>query len=289
MPLVNSNAILAHARKHKYGIPSLLAGNAEMIVGQIKAAESLNAPLILAFNQGATPTIPLEIGMALAADAARKASVPVATILDHGANIEQIVVAMRNGTSSVMFDGSTLPYEENVRQTQAIVSIAHAVGVDVEAELGGVGGSSIYLGDEGPGSSMTDPDQAVDFVERTGIDVLAISFGNSHGVYRTKPVIDLERVRAIHGRVSLPLVMHGGSGLEPDEYAAVIASGISKVCYYTVMGRAASRTILQKMNETDPETLIYHQIIAQATDFFTQATKELMTLLGCAGKAAPGK
>jgi len=136
---------------------------------------------------------------------------------------------------------------------------------------------------------MTDPDQAVDFVERTGIDVLAISFGNSHGVYRIKPALDLERVRAIHGRIPIPLVMHGGSGLEPDEYAAVIASGISKVCYYTTMGRAASKTILQKMSETDPETLIYHQIISQATDFFTVATKELMTLLGCAGKATAGK
>ncbi len=289
MSLVNSNTILADARGRGYGIPSLLAGNEEMIVGSIKAAEALNAPLILAFNQGATPAIPLEIGMALAVDAARKASVPVATILDHGVSIEQVVVAIRNGTSSVMFDGSALPYEENIRQTRAIVNIAHAVGVDVEAELGGVGGSSIYLGDEGPEATMTDPEQAVDFVGRTGIDVLAISFGNTHGVYRAKPALDLERVREIHGRISIPLAMHGASGLEVDEYAAIIASGISKICYYTAMGRAASKAILQKMSETDPETLVYHQIISQATDFFTTATKDLLALLGSAGKATAWK
>lgn len=289
MSLINSNVILADARRRKYGIPSLLAGDAEMIVGQVRAAESLDSPLILAFNQGATPSIPLEIGMALAANVARKASVPVATILDHGASIEQVVVAIRNGTSSVMFDGSALPYEENIRQTRAIVNIAHTVGVDVEAELGGVGGSSIYLGNEGPRAIMTDPEQAVDFVERTGIDVLAISFGNAHGVYRQKPAFDLGRVRQIHQRVSIPLVMHGASGLESDEYVAIIASGISKICYYTAMGRAASKAILQKMSEADPETLIYHQIISQATDFFTMATKDLLALLGCAGKASTWK
>ena len=136
---------------------------------------------------------------------------------------------------------------------------------------------------------MTDPEQAVDFVGRTGIDVLAISFGNTHGVYRAKPALDLERVREIHGRISIPLAMHGASGLEADEYAAIIASGISKICYYTAMGRAASKAILQKMSETDPETLVYHQIISQATDFFTTATKDLLALLGSAGKATAWK
>lgn len=288
MTLVNSNTILADARRRRYGIPSLLAGNTEMIVGQVKAAEALRSPLILAFNQGATPTIPLKIGMALAADAAHKASVPVGVILDHGADMAQIVAAIRHGASSVMFDGSALPYEENVRQTAEIVHIAHAVGVDVEAELGGISGSSIYLADEGPEGDMTDPDQAQEFVERTDVDVLAISFGNRHGVYRDRPQLDLERVRAIHSQVNIPLVMHGASGLEEAEYAAVIESGVSKICYYTAMARAASHDILQMMMKNDPENLIYHQIITRATDFFYAATKDLLELLGCVGKAVDG-
>ncbi|MCP4167214.1 MAG: class II fructose-bisphosphate aldolase [Chloroflexi bacterium] len=285
MPLTNSNVILADARRRQYGIPSLLAGNLEMIVGQIRAAEAVAAPLILAFNQGATPAIPLEIGMAAAADAARKASVPVATILDHGADIEQIVIAIRNGTSSVMFDGSHLPYEENVRQTCEIVAIAHAVGVDVEAELGAVGGSSIYLGEQGPQASMTDPEQARDFVERTGIDVLAISFGNAHVVYKGTPQLDLDRVREIAARVSIPLAMHGASGLDSTEYARVIDAGISKICYYTAMGRQVSQAIHRFSSEADETTLIYHNIIATATDFFDEATRDLLHLLNSDGKA----
>jgi len=288
MALVNSNTILADARHRGYGTPSLLAGNAEMIIGQVKAAESLDSPLILAFNQGVTPTIPLKIGMALAANAAHKASVPVAVILDHGADMAQIVAAIRYGASSVMFDGSSLPYEENVRQTAEIVNIAHAVDVDVEAELGGIGGSSIHLADEGPEGDMTDPDQAQEFVERTGVDVLAISFGNRHGVYRERAQFDLERVEAIYSRVGIPLAMHGASGLEEGEYAAIIESGISKVCYYTAMARAASRDILQMLAQSDPESLIYHQIISRATDFYYAATRDLLELLGCAGKAVDG-
>ena len=285
MPLINSNTILADARRRRYGIPSLLAGNLEMIVGSVKAAEALRSPLILAFNQGATPTIPLEIGIAAAADAARKAAVPVAVILDHGANIEQAMIAIHNGASSVMFDGSHLPYEENLRQTHEIVRIAHAVGVDVEAELGAVGGSSVYLGDQGPQASMTDPAQAVDFVARSGVDVLAVSFGNAHGIYRGKPELDIDRVREIAGRVQLPLAMHGASGLEAGVYAQVIEAGISKICYYTAMGRQVSQAIREFTAESEQGKLNYHQIISLATDFICDASKELLSLLGSVDKA----
>ena len=285
MPLINSSAILADARSRGYGIPSLLAGDLEMIVGQIRAAEALRSPLILAFNQGVTPGIPLEIGLAAAADAASKASVPVSVILDHGESIEQIVSAIRNGTSSIMFDGSALPYEENVHQTRRIVSIAHAVGVDVEAELGAIAGSSINLGEAGPDEMMTDPKQAVDFVTRTGVDVLAISFGNAHGIYTDKPQLDLDRVRTIHNRIDIPLAMHGASGLEDGAYSGIIAAGISKICYYTAMARQASRSIKTFTADAAENDLIYHNIIDHSTDFFEASARQLMTLLGCAGKA----
>jgi len=285
MPLVNSNVILADARRRRYGIPSLLAGDLQMIVGGVQAAETLRSPLILAFNSGATPGVPLPIGIALAADAAAKASVPVGVILDHGADIEQIVAAVCNGASSVMFDGSHLPFEENVRQTCEIVRIAHAAGVDVEAELGAIGGSSIYLTAEGPQAHMTDPEQAAEFVARTGVDVLAISFGNAHGVYHTKPKLDLARAREIAGRVEIPLAMHGASGLEDAVYAEVIAGGVSKICYYTAMGRQISAALRDFTAQADPDTLNYHQIIAVATDEFCRRAKDLITLLGGAGKA----
>ncbi len=287
MPLVNANNILSHACQHRYGIPCLLAGDLAMIMGQINAAETIDSPLILAFNQWVTPTIPPEIGIPAAVDAAKKANVPVAVILDHGGSFEQIMVAIRHGASSVMFDGSHLPYEENVRLTAEVVKLAHAVGVDVEAELGGIPGSSVELGASGPVvGEMTDIEQAVDFVSRTNADVLAISFGNAHGVYRGQPQLDLARVQAIHDRISIPLAMHGGSGLKPEDYPGIIQSGISKLNYYSAMAHAASQAILQTMEAADPETIIYHQIISQATNFFEHATEDLLTLLGGTGQAS---
>ena len=290
MPLIRARDILVDARQHGYGVPCLLAGDLSMIVGEIRAAEAVEAPLILAFNQYATPTIPLEIGIPAAVEAAKQAAVPVAVILDHGASLEEVVRAIRSGASSVMIDGSHLPYEENVQLTAQTVRLAHAAGVDVEAELGGIPGSSVELGAAGPtAGAMTDPEQAVDFVQRTGADVLAISFGNAHGVYPGAPQLDLARVKAIHERIDIPLAMHGGSGLSFEAYPRIIQSGVSKINYYSAMAHDASLAILQGMRELDPKTLIYHQIITQSTNFFAQATEELLKVLGGAGQARAWK
>jgi fructose-bisphosphate aldolase class II len=284
MSLVNSKKILAEARQKKYGIPSLLAGNLEMVVGCIKAAEERRSPLILAFNQEVTPQIPLELGLFVAASAAHRVGVPVATILDHGHNLEEVVRAIKAGTSSVMFDGASLPFEENIRQTREVVKLAHAVGVCVEAELGGIAGSSINLGESGPESQLTDPEQAAEFVERTGVDVLAISFGNAHGVYRGEPDLDLDRVRKIRELTYVPLAMHGASGLPESYYAKIIESGISKVCYYTAMGLGAGNSLRQMMAEGDEKSAIYHRLISRAIDYFYHDTKRLLDLLGCSGQ-----
>jgi fructose-bisphosphate aldolase class II len=290
MPLVRARDILHDARQRQYGIPCLLAGDLSMIVGEIRAAEALDAPLILAFNQQVTPAIPPEVGIPAAVQAAGEADVPVAVILDHGASLEQVVTALRYGISSVMFDGSHLPYKENVRQTAEVVRLAHAVGVDVEAELGGIPGSSVELGAAGPAAgAMTDPEQAVDFVQRTGADVLAISFGNAHGVYPGAPQLDLARVKAIYERIDIPLAMHGGSGLSFEVYPRIVQSGISKINYYSAMAHDASLAILQRMREADSDTLIYHQIISQSINFFAQATQDLLKVLGSASKARAWK
>lgn len=285
MPLVNSVEILKQARQQGYGIPSLLAGNLEMVIGPIKAAEELGAPLIFAYNKGVTPQVPLELGVALMVTAARQARVPVATILDHGQNLEEVVRAIHAGSASVMFDGSLLPYEENIRQTREVVRVAHAVGVCVEGELGSIGGSSVEvgLGATNGEAAFTDPELAVDFVERTGVDVLAISFGNAHGVYGAQPRLDLDLVREIKARVPVPLVMHGASGLPEDTYPQIVESGISKICYYTAMGRGASDDLRQMMLAGHPQKLIYHHHIDRAIDYFYLETKKLLKLLGSAG------
>ena len=288
MTLVSASEILADARRNKYGIPSLLAGNLEMIIGQIKAAEEMGAPIILAFNEGVTPQIPMELGMTLAVHAAKQARVPVATILDHGLTLEAAVKAIQLGSSAVMFDGSHLPYEENVRQTREVVRVARALGVDVEAELGSIGGSAIEIGlsdDDAPanGNGFTDPELAVDFVEKTGVDILAISFGNLHGVYSDRPSLDLDRVQQIHRKVSLPLAMHGGSGLGESFYPEIVDSGISKLGYYTAMALGAGRDIRAMMASTDDYAAVYHNIIARSIDYFCTETKRLLNILGCSG------
>lgn len=285
MPLVSSKDILTQARKNRYGVPSLLAGNLEMVTGSILAAEARKSPLILPFNQEVTPQVPMELGIPMTVGAAKRATVPVAVVLDHGRSLEEIVKAIHLGASSVMFDGSSLPYEENVRQTKEVVRVARAVGVCVEAELGGIGGSSVDLRDGGPESSTTDPEQAVDFVERTGVDALAISFGNAHGLYRGEPNLDLDRVRAIHAMVDVPLVMHGASGLTEEEYPEIIASGISKVCYYTAMGLGAADDLREMFADSDQDPVVYHHLISRSIDFFYAYTQWLLDLLGCSGAA----
>lgn len=288
MPLVGTKEILVEARRKKYGIPSLLAGDLQMVVGSIMAAEERKSPLILAFNQAVTPKVPMELGIPLAVNAARRAKVPVAVILDHGGSLEEVIRAIQLGAPSVMFDGSALPYQENVRQTEEMVRVAHAAGVSVEAELGSIAGSASEIDGAGaePPSQFTDPHVAVDFVERTGVDTLAISFGNAHGVYKGEPRLDLNLVREIHSRVHAPLVMHGASGLAEEEYAGIVEAGISKVCYYTAMGIGAADDLRRWLGDADRSSLVYHRVIDRAIDFFCADTKRLLDLLGCSGRAA---
>lgn len=283
MPLVSSKEILAEAKEKRYGVPGLLGGNLEMVIGQIMAAEEKGSPVILVFNQEVNPKIPIELGMPLIVNAAKRARVPVATILDHGHSLESIVKAIRLGTSSVMFDGSSLPYEENVKRTKEVVRIAHAAGVCVEAELGSIAGSAVDPEESGPESAFTDPDMAADFVERTGVDALAISFGNVHGAYRGEPHLDLDRVRKIRSVVDIPLVMHGGSGLDESEYGKIVESGISKVCYYTTMARGAYNDLRSMMADAGQNVIAYHDVISRAIDYFYTETKKLLDILGGSG------
>jgi fructose-bisphosphate aldolase, class II len=289
MPLVGVKDVLTEARRGRYGVLSLLGGNLDMVIGQVAAAEELRAPLILAFNQEVTPQVPLELAMPMLVNVAERAKVPVATTLDHGDSLESVVRAIQLGSSSVMFDGSNLPYEENVKQTAEVVRVSHALGVSVEAELGSIAGSAAETGapvDDEPQSAFTDPELAAEFVERTGVDALAISFGNVHGTYRGEPNLDLELVRAIYTLVEVPLVMHGASGLADGEYQKIVGAGISKVCYYTAMGKRAAKAIHRRLEGAGQDRAVYHDIISWGIDAFRTDTERVMALIGCIGKCA---
>lgn len=292
MPLVGIRGMLSEARQKGYGVLSLLGGNLDMVLGQVAAAEAQRAPLILAFNQGVTPHVPMELGMPMLVRVAQRATVPVATILDHGRSIADVERAIDLGTSAVMFDGSDLAYDENVRMTAEVVRIAHRAGVDVEAELGSIAGSAEWKpkdssGDrhpaEPPKGVATDPSLAREFVQKTKVDALAISFGNVHGTYQGDPCLNLDLVRQIHSQVEIPLVMHGGSGLDFSEYSKIVQAGISKVGYYTAAGIRAANFLKSVLTQAADDTVVYHDIIEMSIGFFRQDTARLIELVGCAG------
>lgn len=291
MPHVSIRRPLELARRDSYAVPSLLAGDLEMVTGMVAAAEALHAPLILAVNRHVTPDLPIQFSLPTVVNAARRSEVPIATFLDHGSSLDEVCLAIRLGVSSVMFDGSQLPYDENVRQTREVVRVAHAVGVSVEAELGSIGGSAVEIGrisaaETDNDAGFTDPEMAADFVQRTGVDVLAISFGNVHGAYHGPPRLDLARVRAIRARVAVPLAMHGGSGLSDAEYPPIIAAGISKLGYYSAMGMAAVNFLRSTLVAAEPATVSYHHTITAMVNFFRAETEHVIRLSGCEGRAS---
>lgn len=231
--------------------------------------------------------IPLETALPLMITAAERASVPVATQLEHTDDFDTIMRAIRLGVSSVMFDGSHLSYEENVAGTAEVVRAANGAGVAVEAELGAVGGSAVRT--QAPiDSLLTDPDVVVDFVARTGVHSLAVSFGNAHGAYAALPELDYDRVRKICSLVDIPIVMHGGSGLTAEQYRQSIESGISDIhCYSAIAARLWDRLDRQRQSPEDRPP--YHEIAGHTIDFFCESALEIVDMFGSGGRAVTNR
>ena len=285
MPHVSLKEILVDAKNRKYTIPCLAALNIESILGILKAAEEKQSPMILCYNQQLTPDIPIEMLMPVMVGAAKKSKVPVATTLDHGSDFDLIMKAIHYGSSSVMFDGSGLPFGENMTRTKEIVKIAHSLGVAVEAELGGVGGTvREAVATSALESIFTVPAEAVEFVKATGVDCLAISFGNVHGRYTGEPKLDLERVREIASMLDVPLVMHGASGLDEYDYGRIIDAGISKLNYFSAMCRVMYSR-LKSFLEGSKEDAFCINTIPMSVEFWYDETKKLLDICRCSGKA----
>lgn len=282
MPHVRLDFMQKIAREHGFAIPHFIGGNIEMILGAIRAAEDQQSPLALGFAPEVFPFIPLEIIFPLLANAAGLARVPVATQLEHGKDETTIEKVMRLGVSSVMFDGSGLPYDENIRRSAHISNASHSMGIAAEAELGSVGGAATATVTNAV-SFMTDPNLVVDFVGRTGIDTLAISFGNVHGAYRGEPRLDYERVKEIARVTPVPLVMHGGSGLGAKEYAQCIEAGISNIHFYHGIAMMAYGHMTENLKNHDSP--LYSDMSKNAVDFFYKKSIEVFQMLGSVGKA----
>lgn len=249
--LVTLNEILAIAREKNCAVGAFNTPNLEFVVAVIRAAEKLNVPVILSHAEMHDPVAPLDVIGPVMVHFAKAAKVPVCVHLDHCENLDYMQRALDAGFTGVMYDGSTLPYAENAANTKAAVAMAHAAGASVEAEIGTLpareGGEMVIAA----GPVYTDPDLAVTFCRETGIDALAPSFGTAHGIYKSKPVLDLERVKVIAERTGLPLVMHGGSGVSDEDYRIAIRNGIRKINYYSYMSKAAVSAAQQMLAAQD--------------------------------------
>ena len=285
MPIVPLADVLNTARRERVGVPNLWGGNTEKILGHLRAAEELQAPISLCYVRALCPELPMEYGFEMIVDAAKRATVPVAVILDHGMNLDECVVAIHAGASGVMYDGSHLPFEENIQNTREVVRVAHAAGVSVEAELGSVGGSAIEYGtDDTLEGQLTDPNRVAEFVERTGVDALAVSVGNAHGPYKGTPNIHHDLIRTIRAKVNIPLVMHGASGLPDAEYLRIVESGITKINYYSGMSIAAVEALRTFLRSNDG-SVGCHNVLRHMIEWYTNETRRLLILLGARGRS----
>ena len=246
MSLVKVNELLQHATEHHYGVAAINTINYETISCAIAAAEAERVPVIIQFYPGFDQYIPLSHIAYMAKDLARKASVPVAVHLDHSASYEIAVGGIRDGFPSVMVDGSARPFEENLAMTKAVVETAAVFGVDVEAELGHVGNAQI-LDDLTNADHLTDPDKAVEFVEKTGCGSLAIAVGNAHGNYIQTPNLNFDRIRELRKAVSIPLVLHGCSGIPDEQMQEAVNLGLSKFNIATEYFAAMYRSLDQEI------------------------------------------
>lgn len=264
--LVNLKEILKIAEAKKIAIGSFNTPNLESIQAVIRAAEELNVPVIIMHAEVHEEICALDIIGKVMVQCAKDAKVPVCVHLDHGEHLDYLNRALELGFTSVMYDGSALPYEENVANTCIAVSMAKNFGASVEAEIGTLGKRELGYQEEGtvsgdePQKVYTDPDDAERFVKETGIDALACSFGTAHGLYLTKPKLDMEVLDAIKKKVAVPLVMHGGSGVSEEDYCTVISKGIRKINYYTYMAKAGGEGILAHLQTEKGRPIYYHEI-----------------------------
>ena len=279
--LVNMKEMLADAAKYGYAVGGFNCASLESAMAAVRVSEALDMPFILQHTTAHEQYVPLSVIGPIMILLARSAKTPVAVHLDHGSSLENCLYALAMGFTSVMFDGSALPFEENIAVTACVAKAAHKLGATVEAELGSMPCNfKGELGEYTPEDFYTKPEEAAEFQEKTGVDALAISFGTVHGIYKTTPKLSLEVIERVHDAThGLPLVMHGGSGLTDDDYREAIARGIRKVNYYTYGALAGGRAVYEIVKRT-PEGLQFHDVAVAATDAIAADIRRVMKVLG---------
>ena len=288
MAFVTTKEMLKEAQKGRYGIGAFNANNMEIIQAIIETAEEEKAPVILQASQGAIKYAELDMIVAMVKTVAEKANIPVALHLDHGTDYYQNIKCLRAGFTSLMYDGSKLPFNENVDMTKKVVEMAHACGIPVEAELGQIG----KMGDsDEPGvalekvkESMAVPEEALKFVELTEIDFLAAAVGTIHGCRTPFAKLDISRIERIRELTGVPLVLHGASGANDEEIKKGIAAGICKINIDTRI-RMKFTEKMREIIKTNPEEIDPRKILGPAKDAAKEIIRDRIRVFGCSGKA----
>ena len=254
MALFNMGDMLEHAHRHGYAIAAFDLVSLDFLEAIIKAAETCRAPVILSLAESHFEYFDFELAMAATEAAAKRTWVPVAIHLDHGASLQSAITAIRLGCNGVMVDASTLPLDENIARTKAVVDMAHGCGVPVEGELGYVAGVEGEDAEKHPGDLVyTSPEEAARYVEHTGIDFLAVSIGTVHGRMRGEPQLDFDRLQSINQSLAIPLVIHGGTGLSDEQFRKLIERGVSKINYFTALADAAADQIRSNLSTAETQ------------------------------------
>jgi len=301
--LVTLKQIMNLCEARKCAVGSFNTPNLESVMAVISAAEELDVPVIIQHAQVHESIMPIRIIGPIMVEMAKRAKVPVCVHLDHGETLDYICKALSLGFTSVMYDGSVLSFEENMANTKLVVSFAKQTGASVEAEIGCMGKRENGDGSAGDGIDpekiYTDPEQAKIFVEETGIDALACSFGTTHGVYLSEPKLDFSVVENVRKKAGIPVVMHGGSGVSAKDFKTAIEKGVRKVNYYTYMAMAGGETIAEQLRmgcipmerngkqyklfysliESGKDTpIMYHDIVQWGTEAMKENCKKAMQI-----------
>ena len=277
--LVNLNEVLKKAQKGKYAVGLFNTTDTDMLQAVIEAAEESNSPVILGTAEVLLPYGELKLIAPSVIAAAKRAKVPVVVHYDHGLTFDRCIEALKLGFSSIMFDGSAKPYEQNIAETREMVKIAHAFGTTVEGEIGHVGEAAKE--DNLLTDMYTTPEEAKVYLEATGVDALAVAIGSAHGVYKKKPMLNIERLKEISGAVKVPLVLHGGSGLSDDDFKNTIRNGIAKVNIFTDLCLAGERAY----KDGEEKNFGYLETRNLKVEYIKEAVKHKMALFGSVNKA----
>ncbi|MFW6390097.1 MAG: class II fructose-bisphosphate aldolase [Halanaerobiales bacterium] len=279
MPLVSSLPLLKKAQKKRVAIPAFNIHNLETAQGVIEGAAELRAPVIIATTPGTLRHTGINCIFQIIKSLARKYNIPIALHLDHCSNYDTLVKTIRNGYTSVMIDASELPYKKNVGLVKEVVKVGHAVGIPVEGELGRIGGTEDDMTLDEREATLTVPEEAVDFVDKTGIDFLAVAIGTAHGVYKGEPELDFERLSSIAELVNIPLVLHGASGVPDADVKKAIKSGICKVNIATELKIPFARAVKNYFSR-NPEATDPRKYLNSGKEALKKVVKEKIDLCG---------